>query len=184
MTSAEDAVAAARRKFDLAGNDRDRAAAAKELAAAEANLTTAQKERNAVSDKPTSGSIRANMAGKLTKLKGFAAAVKQLKANGLNATTLADILSMGPEQGYDYAKALLDGGIGDLNALQADITATSADLGLFSAGVNSASATAVGLANAAAGGLRLDLVPAPVTLNLDGRAIATALLEYQRQNGG
>jgi len=184
LTTAEDAVAAARRKFDLAGNDRDRAAAAKELAAAEANLTTAQKERNNVSDKPTSGSIRANMAGKLTKLKGFAAAVKQLKANGLNATTLADILSMGPDQGYDYAKALLDGGIGDLNALQADITATSADLGLFTAGVNSASATAVGLANAAAGGLRLDLVPAPVTLNLNGREIATALLEYQRQNGG
>ena len=184
LTTAEDAVAAARRKFDLAGNDRDRAAAARELAAAEANLTTAQKERNAVSDKPTAGSIRANMAGKLTKLKGFAAAVKQLKANGLNATTLADILSMGPDQGYDYAKALLDGGIGDLNALQADITATSADLGLFTTGVNSASSTAIGLANAAAGGLNLSLVPAPVTLNLDGRAIATALLEYQRQNGG
>lgn len=184
VATAEDAVAEARRKFDLAGNDRDRAAAARDLAAAEKSLTTAQTERNAVSDKPTSGSIRANMAGKLTKLKGFAAAVKQLKANGLNATTLADILSMGPDQGYDYAKALLDGGIGDLNALQADITATSADLGLFTAGVNSASATAVGLANAAAGGLRLDLVPAPVTLNLNGREIATALLEYQRQNGG
>lgn len=184
LVTAEDAVTAARRKFDLAGNDRDRAAAARELAAAEANLTTAQKERNNVSDKPTAGSIRANMAGKLTKLKGFAAAVKQLKANGLNATTLADILSMGPDQGYDYAKALLDGGISDLNALQADITATSADLGLFTAGVNSASATAIGLANAAAGGLRLDLVPAPVTLNLNGREIATALLEYQRQNGG
>ncbi len=184
LTTAEDAVAAARRKFDLAGNARDRAAAAKELAEAEKNLTTAQRERNNVSDKVTSGSIRANMAGKLTKLKGFAAAVKQLKANGLNATTLADILSMGPDQGYDYAKALLDGGISDLNALQADITATSADLGLFSAGVNSASATAIGMANAAAGGLRLDLVPAPVTLNLNGREIATALLEYQRQNGG
>jgi len=184
LLTAEDAVTTARRKFDLAGNDRDRAAAAKELAEAEKNLTTAQRERNNVSEKPTSGSIRANMAGKLTKLKGFAAAVKQLKANGLNATTLADILSMGPDQGYDYAKALLDGGIGDLNALQADITATSADLGLFSAGVNSASATAIGMANAAAGGLNLALVPAPVTLNLNGREIATALLEYQRQNGG
>ena len=184
LTTAEDAVTAARRKFDLAGNDRDRAAAARELADAEKNLTTAQKERNNVSDKVSAGSIRANMAGKLTKLKGFAAAVKQLKANGLNATTLADILSMGPDQGYDYAKALLDGGIGDLNALQADITATSADLGLFTAGVNSASSTAIGLANAAAGGLNLSLVPAPVTLNLNGREIATALLEYQRQNGG
>lgn len=184
LTTAEDAVTAARRKFDLAGNDRDRAAAARELAEAEKNLTSAQTERSKVSDKVTSGSIRANMAGKLTKLKGFAAAVKQLKANGLNATTLADILSMGPDQGYDYAKALLDGGLGDLNALQADITATSADLGLFTAGVNSASATAVGLANAAAGGLNVALVPAPVTLNLNGQQIASALLEYHRQNGG
>jgi hypothetical protein len=91
---------------------------------------------------------------------------------------------MGPDQGYEYAKALLDGGLGDINALQDQITRESADLGLFTAGVNSASATAVGLANAAAGGLRLDLVPAPVTLQLNGREIATALLEYQRQNGG
>jgi hypothetical protein len=170
----------------VAGHDRDRAAAARELAAAEAAATAAQTERNNVTDKPTSSSIRANMAGKLSKLKGFAAAVKQLKANGLNATTLADILSMGPDQGYDYAKALLDGGladINDINTTQGAITAESANLGLFSAGVNSAAATAAGIANAMAGGLNVSLVPAPVTLNLDGRAIATALLEYSRQSG-
>jgi chromosome segregation ATPase len=183
LTAAQDAVTEARRKFDLAGNDRDRAAAARELADAEKAAAEAQKERNNVTDNPTSSSIRANMAGKLTRLKGFAAAVKQLKANGLNATTLADILSMGPDAGYDYAKALLDGGLGDINAVQADITATSADLGLFGAGVNAASATAIGLANAAAGGLRVDLVPAPVTLEMNGHVVATALLEYQRQTG-
>ena len=184
LTAAQDKVAEARRKFDLAGNDRDRAAAARELAAAEAEATAAQQARNNVSDKVTSGSIRANMAGKLTRLKEFAAAVKQLKANGLNAVTLADILQMGPEQGYDYAKALLDGGFADINALQAEITAESASLGLFTAGVNSASTTAVGQANAAAAGLDINLVPAPVTLNLDGYQIAQALLAYQRQNGG
>ena len=184
LTAAQDKVAEARRKFDLAGNDRDRAAAAKELAEAEKNATTAQQERNNASDKVTSSSIKANMSGKLTKLKGFAAAVKQLKANGLNAVTLADILQMGPEQGYDYAKALLDGGITEINDLQAQITAESADLGLFTAGVNSAAGTAIGQANAGAAGLDISLVPAPVTLNLNGHEIATALLEYQRQNGG
>ena len=184
LTTAEDAVAAARRKFDLAGNDRDRAQAARELAEAEKNLTTAQQERNNVSDKVTANSIRANMGSKLTRLRDFASAVKTLKSQGLNATTLADILSMGPDQGYEYAKALLDGGLGDINALQDQITRESADLGLFTAGVNSASATTIGQINAAAGGLNVALVPAPVTLQLNGREIATALLEYQRQNGG
>ena len=183
LTTAQDAVAEARKRFDLAGNDRDRAQAARELAEAEKNLTTAQQERNNVSDKVTANSIRANMGSKLTRLRDFASAVKTLKNQGLNATTLADILSMGPDQGYEYAKALLDGGLGDINALQSQITAESADLGLFTAGVNSASATTIGQINAAAGGLNVALVPAPVTLQLNGREIATALLEYQRQNG-
>ena len=42
----------------------------------------------------------------------------------------------------------------------------------------------VGQANAAAAGLDINLVPAPVTLNLDGYQIAQALLAYQRQTGG
>ena len=184
LTTAQDAVAEARKRFDLAGNDRDRAQAARELAEAEKNLTTAQQERNNVSDKVTANSIRANMGSKLTRLRDFASAVKTLKSQGLNATTLADILSMGPDQGYEYAKALLDGGLGDINALQDQITRESADLGLFTAGVNSASATTIGQINAATGGLNVALVPAPVTLQLNGREIATALLEYQRQNGG
>lgn len=184
LLTSQDAVTEARRKFDLAGNDRDRAEAARELAEAEKNLTAAQTARNAVSDKVSAGSIRANMGNKLTRLKDFSAAVKALKAQGLNATTLADILQMGPDQGYEYAKALLDGGLGDINALQNEITRESADLGLFTAGVNSANATLIGQINAATGGLDVNLVPAPVTLQLNGQAIATALLEYQRQNGG
>ena len=184
LTAANDKVTEARKKFDLAGNDRDRAAAARELAAAEQEATAAQKARNDVSDKPTTGSIRANMAGKLAKLKGFAAAVKQLKANGLNAVTLADILGMGPEQGYDYAKALLDGGLADINAVQADITATSADLGLFTAGNSNDANAAINAANLGAAGISVSLVPAPVTLSLDGATIAQALIAYQRQAGG
>jgi hypothetical protein len=184
LTAANDKVTEARKKFDLAGNDRDRAAAARELAAAEQEATAAQKARNDVSDKPTTGSIRANMAGKLAKLKGFAAAVKQLKANGLNAVTLADILGMGPEQGYDYAKALLDGGLADINAVQADITATSADLGLFTAGNSNDANTAINAANLGAAGISVSLVPAPVILSLDGATIAQALIAYQRQAGG
>ena len=184
LTAANDKVTEARKKFDLAGNDRDRAAAARELAAAEQEATAAQKARNDVSDKPTTGSIRANMAGKLAKLKGFAAAVKQLKSNGLNAVTLADILGMGPEQGYDYAKALLDGGLADINAVQADITATSADLGLFTAGNSNDANAAINAANLGAAGISVSLVPAPVTLSLDGATIAQALIAYQRQAGG
>jgi hypothetical protein len=183
LTDATQKVTDAQAKFDYAGNDRDRAAAAKELAAALHQQSTAQQNANQAG-KPTTGSIRANMAGKLSRLRDFSAAVKQLKANGLNAVTLADILQMGPDQGYDFAKALLDGGLSDINDLQNQITAESASLGLTSSGINSAATTAIGQANAAAGGLNVALVPAPVTLNLDGQAIASALLTYQRQQGG
>ena len=72
LVEAQDKVTEARRKIDLAGNDRDRAAAARELADAERNAATAaQKARNDVTDKPTSSSIRANMAGKLTQTQGL-----------------------------------------------------------------------------------------------------------------
>jgi len=183
LTDATQKVTDAQSKFDLAGNDRDRAAAAKELAAALQQQSTAQQNANQAG-KPTTGSIRANMAGKLSRLRDFSAAVKQLKANGLNAVTLADILQMGPDQGYDFAKALLDGGLADINDLQNQITAESASLGLTTAGVNSAASTLTGQAAAAAGGLNVSLVPAPVTLTLDGAQIAQALLTYQRQQGG
>lgn len=183
LTDATQKVTDAQAKFDYAGNDRDRAAAAKELAAALHQQSTAQQNANQAG-KPTTGSIRANMAGKLSRLRDFSAAVKQLKANGLNAVTLADILQMGPDQGYDFAKALLDGGLSDINDLQNQITAESASLGLTSSGINSAATTAIGQANAAAGGLNVALVPAPVTLNLDGAVVAQALLTYQRQQGG
>lgn len=183
LTDATQKVTDTQAKFDYAGNDRDRAAAAKELADALAAQSAAQQGLNAAG-KPTTSGIRANMASKLSRLRDFSSAVKQLKANGLNAVTLADILQMGPDQGYDFAKALLDGGLSDINDLQNQITAESASLGLTSSGINSAATTAIGQANAAAGGLNVALVPAPVTLNLDGQAIASALLTYQRQQGG
>lgn len=182
LTDATQKVTDTQAKFDYAGNDRDRAAAAKELADALAAQSAAQQGLNAAG-KPTTSGIRANMASKLSRLRDFSSAVKQLKANGLNAVTLADILQMGPDQGYDFAKALLDGGLSDINDLQNQITAESASLGLTSSGINSAATTAIGQANAAAGGLNVALVPAPVTLNLDGQAIASALLTYQRQQG-
>ena len=186
LTDANDAVAAAQKKMDLAGSDRERAAAAAELAKAMRDQQSAQQGVNDAG-KPSTGSIRGNMAAKLAKLKGFGEAVKQLKANGLNPTTLSDILSMGPEQGYDFAKALLDGGLADINDLQNQITQESASLGYFQYGQNAASDSMTGYAAAQAAGLvtgGIVMAPAPVTVSIDGNAIAQALISYKRQNGG
>lgn len=186
LTDANDAVAAAQKKMDLAGSDRERAAAAAELSKALADQQSAQKGVNEAG-KPTSASIRGNMAAKLAKIKGFSTDVKKLKDQGLNATTLSDILAMGPEQGADFAKALLDGGLGDINELQNQITQESASLGYFQHGQNAASDSLTGYAAAQAAGLvsgGVVMAPAPVTVSIDGNAIAQALISYKRQNGG
>ena len=186
LTDATDAVSAAQKKMDLAGNDRERAAAAAELNKALQDQASAQ-QGVAAAGKPSTGSIRSNMAARLQKLKDFGSAVRSLKAQGLNATTLAEILQMGPEQGYDFAKALLDGGLADINALQNEITAQSADLGYFQYGTDAASAMLTGTAAASAAGLvsnGIVMAPAPVTVSIDGVAIANALIAYSRQNGG
>jgi len=186
LTDATDAVSAAQKKMDLAGNDRERAAAAAELNKALQDQASAQ-QGVAAAGKPSTGSIRSNMATRLQKLKDFGSAVKSLKAQGLNATTLAEILQMGPEQGYDFAKALLDGGLADINALQNEITSQSADLGYQQYGADAASAMLTGTAAATAAGLVANgivMSPAPVTVSIDGVAIANALIAYSRQNGG
>ena len=183
VADAQTKVDEARKRFDLAGNDRDRARAAKELAAAELHLTDAQKARANVSDKITGSSIRATMGSKLAKLRAFADAVRRLKDAGLNAVTLQDVLAAGPEQGLEYAKALLEGGIGEVNTLQGQINTESASLGLFGANVGNAATSIIGQVTDAVAGISVSLQPAPVTLTLDGQTIAQALLAYQRQAG-
>ena len=181
LTDANDRVADAQKRMDLAGNDRERAQAAADLAKALQDQQSAQRDISE-GGKPSTSTIRGNMASRLAKIKGFGSAVKQLKANGLNATTLADILQMGPEQGYDFAKALLDGGLADINALQNQITAESASLGYFQYGQQAASDQLTGAAAATTIGVQI--APAPVTLTLDGATIAQAMVAYGRQNGG
>lgn len=185
LTDATDAVAAAQKKMDLAGSDRERAAAAAELSKA---LRDQQGAQQGVNDagKPSSGSIRGNMATKLAKIRSFSADVKKLKDMGLNATTLSDILAMGPEQGDDFAKALIDGGLGDINDLQNQITTESANLGYTQLGTNAASDQLTGYAAAVAAGLQqggMTITPAPVTLVLDGQVLAQAMQAYNRQMG-
>src|SRR5574343_409411 len=180
LTDANDKVAAAQKKLDLAGSDRERAAAAAELSRALGEQQTAQ-QNAASAGKPSTGSIRGNMASRLQKIRDFSSAVKALQSQGLNATTLNDILQMGPEQGYDFAKALLDGGLADINELQNQITSESASLGYFSTQTQAASDQLTGAAAAAQIGVTI--TPAPVTLTLDTQVIASAMIAYQRQMG-
>ena len=87
-------------------------------------------------------------------MKAFTAAVKQLKAEGLNATTLSQIIGAGSAGGLPTAQALLSGGKGavaQINALQKELKASAAQLGdaaagpMYQAGQEAAQGLAKGL---------------------------------------
>jgi hypothetical protein len=177
---AQQAVIDARKRFDLAGSDRERAAAAKELAAAEAAAGKAAQQRS--NGGVTATSARDTMAAKLAKMRQFSAAVKELKAKGLNATTLSEIIQAGPDDGLQLAQAILAGNLADFNFLQDQISGESASLGLLGTQAGQANADLQNMyANAAQNGT---LVAAPIQLYLDGNKVWQSMLELQRASGG
>lgn len=69
----------------------------------------------------------------LTKAKeqaqAFRKVINDLIAGGLNQTTLKQILAAGPEAGLSIARAILDGGIQQVNEIQAEIDAAAEGAG-------------------------------------------------------
>lgn len=87
------------------------------------------------------------MRARIAQVRKFTAMVKDLISKGLNKTMLNDLLAMGPEQGFAYAQALVDGGasgIKEMNQLQAELNTAADSLGttganhFYAAGVKNA----------------------------------------------
>lgn len=85
----------------------------------------------------TSGTIIEQMQDRLRVAQNFAGALSQLRALGLNNTSLQEILRAGPGQGLEIAQALAAGGsgaVGEVNALEALLAQTGTAIGDIGAG--------------------------------------------------
>jgi hypothetical protein len=104
---------------------------------------------------PTSTSqVIGGMQYQLSQLKQFTQQVRQLKKEGLNATSLSQIIQAGAGPGSQVAQALLDGGkkaVAQINGLQKQLKAQAAALGdeaapaMYQAGVQAGQGLANGL---------------------------------------
>lgn len=98
--------------------------------------------------------IAAAMQARLAKLRQFTDLIKQLRAQGLNRTTLDQLLQGSVEGGMAYADALASGGqaaITEINQLQSEIGSVAGNLGsigadsMYGAGVKAAEGLVKGL---------------------------------------
>lgn len=104
---------------------------------------------------PTSSSqVISGMQYQLSQVKQFTAQIKQLKKDGLNATSLSQIIQSGAGPGSQVASALLQGGkaaVSQINSLQKQLKTSASQLGdeaapaMYQAGVQAGQGLASGL---------------------------------------
>lgn len=98
-------------------------------------------------------SIALGMQNAIQKAEQFTAAIKRLRAGGLNTTSLDQIIQAGPEQGLAVANSILNqaGGIESINAMQKTLNNTANRLGntasdaMYGAGIRAAEGLVKGL---------------------------------------
>jgi len=126
-----------------------------DAAKAFASLTGAQAQMvDGVQQALTAGDITSHLRDRLDKMRQFQADLKTLLALGLSNEAYKQIVDAGVDGGADYAKALIEGGIGavrDVNNLTQQIGSVADALGkdtsdrLYQAGVNAAQGLVDGL---------------------------------------
>jgi hypothetical protein len=104
---------------------------------------------------PTSSSqVISGMQYQLSQVKQFTQQIRQLKKEGLNATSLSQIISSGAGPGSQVASALLQGGkaaVSQINSLQKQLKTSASQLGdeaapaMYQAGVQAGQGLASGL---------------------------------------
>ncbi len=83
------------------------------------------------------GQLIGGMRYQLAQVKAFRQAIQQLKREGLNATSLSQIIGAGSQQGLPVAQALLSGGkqaVKQINALEKQLRGEASKLGNAAAG--------------------------------------------------
>lgn len=182
LTAANQAVEEARKALNSAAPG-DRAAAAKNLADALKEVAAAQAQVNASDPKPAN--VIKSFQERAAAAEKYQRQVTALQQAGLNNTILEQIATMGP----DDAQAMIDSLSGmtaaqiqQLNAAQGRIDTAAITLGsVLSSGIyDPAIAAARANPNYT---VAVEVAPQAITIALDGRAMATAMANYNRQTG-
>ena len=182
LTAANQAVEEARKALNTAAPG-DRAAAAKQLADALKEVAAAQAQVNASDPKPAN--VIKSFQERAAAAEKYQRQVTALQQAGLNNTILEQIATMGP----DDAQAMIDSLSGmtaaqiqQLNVAQGRIDTAAVTLGsVLSSGIyDPAIAAARANPNYT---VAVEIAPQAITIALDGRAMATAMANYNRQTG-
>lgn len=182
LTAARAAVEEARKALNTAAPG-DRAAAAKQLADALKEVAAAQAQVNKSDPKPAN--VIKSFQERAAAAEKYQRQVTALQQAGLNNTILEQIATMGP----DDAQAMIDSLSGmtaaqiqQLNAAQGRIDTAAITLGsVLSSGIyDPAIAAARANPNYT---VAVEVAPQAITIALDGRAMATAMANYNRQTG-
>lgn len=182
LTAANQAVEEARKALNTAAPG-DRAAAAKQLADALKEVAAAQAQVNKSDPKPAN--VIKSFQERAAAAEKYQRQVTALQQAGLNNTILEQIATMGPED----AQAMIDSLAGmtaaqiqQLNAAQGRIDTAAITLGsVLSSGIyDPAIAAARANPNYT---VAVEIAPQAITIALDGRAMATAMANYNRQTG-
>lgn len=190
VTEAQEALNQANAARNRAGSPADVAAAIAAQARAEGELAAAKADR-AKADaavkaaQPTAGNLLAGMKSKLAGIKTFYTNLKALKKRGLPASLLTQLLDAGPIDGADMAKALVaatPAEFRDILATQKDIEKTSNQIAYNIDPLVGAQRRVV--ENAAARATRDQVLVSQVSVQLDSKQVAEALVQYRRAMGG
>lgn len=178
VEAATEAVADARENLAKASDGAARRAAMDRLR--EAKEEEARLAAEADEAKHTPANIMKAYAEQLAEAKTFTSTIHALKKKGLSAEILEQLATGDPEQLKEQLAALNSMSIAQIqqiNQQQAQVTslgtALGKDLGTkFDAGISNANAS-----------LNLQIAATPVSIEIDGKTIAQALIDYQRKTG-
>lgn len=190
VQAAEKDLFDARRRANVEGTaDAYLALAEAEERLAEARKQSTEAGERAAKTEVNAKNIVASMKERAAKVARFKKAILSLKAAGLNAESLSEIIAMGPDDGVAMAEALLGSGsaaaIKDINDLQWQMAEDARAIG--GAGVDAITDNPVGPSSnstAAAAAAAASATPLQVNLIMDGRQVLTSLLTIQREQGG
>jgi hypothetical protein len=178
VKDASERVADAREALAKTSSGADRRAAQDRLREAKEEEARLSKEADAARHTPAN--IMKAYADQLANAKSFTSSVHALKKKGLSGEILEQLATGDPEQLKEQLAALNSLSIAQIqqiNSQQAQVsslgTALGKDLGTkFDAGISNANAA-----------LNLQIAATPVSIDIDGKTIAQALIDYQRKTG-
>lgn len=191
------AVADARRRVNEAGSPEEQAQAMRDLAEAERDAASAKREVAAADKakaaaKPTGKNVLAAFKDRANKLTNFRKNLAILAKRGLSRVIIQQLLEAGIDEGGEMAAAIVrDGNIAQLNATQASINKSSAQLA-FAYGPNptadtaSGSSSSTGTTGSSSSSVVLSFEHAsrPIVVKMDSTQVWKGLLALKRSNGG